>query len=144
VDYDEARKWLSIAIFAGNEDAKTDFQQIFGGAAGRTGLEGIANSLFAAEAGDATAQLIAGLAYGSGTGVVQNRVEAIRWLRKSAEQGNPRGQVELGRCYCEGDGVVQDLSAGYAWFQKAADQGSARGQYEVGTCYFYGWAVPQS
>jgi len=44
--------------------------------------------LASARLGDAWAQLMTGKLLWAGTGVSENRDEALEWLRKSAEQGN--------------------------------------------------------
>jgi predicted Zn-dependent protease len=51
--------------------------------------------LVAAKLDDAWAQLQLGKYYWSGTGVKQDREQAMIWLRKSAEQGNTDAQVSL-------------------------------------------------
>ena len=41
-----------------------------------------------AEAGDANAQLLLGVMYDHGKGVLEDDKEAVKWYRKAAEQGH--------------------------------------------------------
>jgi hypothetical protein len=77
----------------------------------------------AAEQGDATTQADLGWRYGTGEGVKQDDVEAIKWYRKAADQGDANAQFNLGVMYYDGKGVKQDNAEAIKWFQKAADQG---------------------
>ena len=49
-----------------------------------------------AEQGDVEAQFNLGVRYGTGEGVPQDDVEAVRWYRLAAEQGSARAQYNLG------------------------------------------------
>jgi len=49
----------------------------------------------AAEKGNADAQFSLGLAYGKGSGVRKDNVEAAKWLNLAAKQGNAKAQAEL-------------------------------------------------
>lgn len=49
-----------------------------------------------AEAGDVLAQLILGIMYEIGEGVVENDQEAVKWYRMAAEQGDADAQYGLG------------------------------------------------
>ena len=51
--------------------------------------------LASARLGDAWAQLMTGKLLWAGTGVSENRDEALEWLRKSAEQGNADARTSL-------------------------------------------------
>lgn len=97
-----------------------------------------------AEAGDATAQLMLGLAYNHGYGVQQDYVEAARWCREAAEQGLAEGQYEYGLMLFDGNGVPQDNAEAFKWFNRAAGQGSLGGQTYLGVMYVNGLGVPQN
>lgn len=49
----------------------------------------------AAEQGDAQAQFNLGVCYIFGAGVVPNKQEAMKWLRKAAKQGHPQAKEIL-------------------------------------------------
>ncbi|MCY3999351.1 MAG: tetratricopeptide repeat protein [Bacteroidetes bacterium] len=68
-----------------------------------------------AEAGDAEAQYLLGLAYYDGEGVLKNWNQATHWWRKAAEQGHAKAQIALGLAYARGTGVEQDFTEAYAW-----------------------------
>jgi uncharacterized protein len=91
------------------------------------------------EQGDAQAQFRLGIMYATGTGVAQDRVEAVKWYRKAAEQGYPLAQLLLGKNYT----VLQDYAEAAKWYRKASEQGYAPAQYELGLVYEAGAGVPQ-
>ena len=76
-----------------------------------------------ADMGNENAQIRVGFCYQNGTGVEQNKAEAVKWYRKAAEQGNASAQCLLGDCYCKGNGVEQDKEEGARWLHKSAQQG---------------------
>jgi TPR repeat protein len=66
----------------------------------------------------------------------QNRVEAVKWYRKSAEEGNPDAAVKLGQDYGNGGlGVTQNTEEAKKWIQKALDEGSKDAACEMGMLY---------
>ena len=73
-----------------------------------------------AEKGDARAQLILGLMYANGRGVLKDDAEAVRWYRLAAEQGDAMGQYALGFMYDYGEGLPDDYVLAYAWYNLAA------------------------
>ena len=77
---------------------------------------------WAAEQGDATAQLNLGLMYFNGRGVPKDVVEAARLFRLAAEQGNVTAQFQLGVMYALGQGVPKDDVQAYAWVNIGAAQ----------------------
>ena len=81
----------------------------------------------AAEQGDALAQLLLGLMYDDGKGIIQDYTEAVKWYRLSAELGNASAQSNLGLMYAEGQGVAQDYLLAYMWFDLASSNGSKNG-----------------
>ena len=65
----------------------------------------------AAEAGDANAQNIVGVAFENGNGVPQDAARALEWYEKSVAQGFVKAQVNLGTLLREApEGVVQDFA----------------------------------
>lgn len=91
-----------------------------------------------AKSGDAEAQCRLGECYAHGTGVEENKEEAVKWFRKAAEQGNAEAQYHLGECYYDGEGVEQDIEEAVEWYREAAEQGYAPAQYMLGLCYYDG------
>ena len=81
-----------------------------------------------ANAGDANAQFILGLAYADGEGVPQDDAQAVSWFRKSAEQGDSGAQHFLGGVYRNGQGVPQDYVESHKWHNLAASRASAEDQ----------------
>jgi TPR repeat protein len=105
-----------------------------------------AQSLRAAEAGDAKAQYNTGIDFFGGRGVARDAAAAAKWFRRSAEQGDPERQYNIGRVYM--GYVVQgrnapapDYGEATTWFRRAADQGHARAQHELGDIYDFGFGV---
>ena len=56
--------------------------------------------------------------YSNRNGSDENKVEAVKWLRKAAEQGHTKAQFMLGVCYFNGDGVERDKAIANEWWQK--------------------------
>ena len=96
-----------------------------------------------AKAGDADAQNMLGVMYGSGKGVRRDDAEAMKWWRKAAEQGLAQAQFSLGWCYHYGKGVAQDDTEAVKWYRKAAEQGNANAQFNLGWMYDQGKRVPK-
>ena len=99
-----------------------------------------------AAAGDADAQLAAGMAYRDGiigyTGPTDD-AEAVKWLKMAAELGERRAQFFLGEMFKFGDGVAQDPEAAFSWFKKSAGQGMVNAQRVLGVLYRNGDGVDQ-
>ena len=88
-----------------------------------------------ADAGDAAAQFLLGLRYGTGEGVIRDEVEAVRWYRSAAEQGYVVAQLALGVMYDDGHGVAEDATEAVRWFYRAAAQSVVRTQYDSRVIY---------
>jgi len=72
----------------------------------------------------------------SGTGVTQNNVEAVRWLRAAAQAGDPRAMANLGFLYTQGlGGLVRNDAEAARWFQRGADAGDRRAMTGLGVMY---------
>ena len=93
--------------------------------------------------GDAKAQLLIGLLYANGDGVLQDYVKAGQWWEKAAAQGNAEAQNNLGSLFDQGHGVPQDYAKARQWYEKAAAQGNAEGQFSLGFAYALGQGTPQ-
>ena len=95
-----------------------------------------------AAAGDADAQLILGLRYAEGDGVIKNDKEATKWFALAAKQGLTEAQYHYGRALLKGRGVVQDYRAAFSWIEKAAQRGYPKAQFDLGELYRYGIGTP--
>ena len=72
----------------------------------------------------------------NGSGVAENKEEAIKLL-KSAAKSSPKAQYELASLYNEGaDGLPQDSVVALKYLTKAANQGHADAQDSLGDVYF--------
>lgn len=95
----------------------------------------------AANKGNADAQYNLGKCYDDGSGVPENKAEAVKWYRKAADQGHNKAQCNLGICYFYGYGVAEDKAEAVEWFLKAANQGNDIAQNNLGVCYKNGAGV---
>eukprot|EP01044_Picomonas_judraskeda_P011746 COSAG03_NODE_1629_length_3744_cov_17.770919_1_plen_469_part_10 len=96
-----------------------------------------------AEQGDSVAQNSLGVCYYHGTGVEEDKAEAVKWFRKAAEQGDSDAQYSLGSCYDNGEGVEEDKAEAAQWYRKAAEQGHSDAQLNLGLCYDDGEGVEE-
>jgi TPR repeat protein len=79
-----------------------------------------------AEAGDQRSQYRLGSLLRTGTGVLLNPAEALRWLQKSAAQGHERAGYDLAFMYFRGRGLPggkKDYVQAYVWFSISAERG---------------------
>lgn len=105
----------------------------------KTDYERINEYRKAAEKGDATAQFILGVFYGT----PRNSAKAAQWYHKAAEQGDVKSQVVLAEMYFMGKDIRRRDSAKAAhWYRKAAEQGDTSSQYLLGLFYGLGRGVP--
>ena len=88
-----------------------------------------------------TAQFSLGYMYTYGEGVLEDHVEAVKWLRKAAEQSHVEAQFSLGVMYSTGRGVSKDDAEAVRWFHKAAEQNYAPAQESLGVSYAMGTGV---
>ncbi len=91
--------------------------------------------LIEAELGSASAQLLLGLLYGQGNGVIQDYNESLKWYMKSAEQGDSAAQFNIALLYLYGNGVNQNYDESLKWALESAKNGDAGAQYLVGDIY---------
>lgn len=104
----------------------------------------ITDTIVAAEAGEASAQLSIGYAYATGSGVEKDEAEARRWYRAAAEQGNRIAQYNLGNIYREGRGVAKDQATANDWYRRSADKGYSLAQTRIGYNYVHGIGVAKN
>lgn len=81
-----------------------------------------------AEQGNAQAQVMLGLLYDQGQGVISDFSKAVYWWRQAAEQGDPLAQDFLGVMYLNGMGVPPDQKQARVWRRKAYEQWLPRAQ----------------
>ncbi|MEJ8566872.1 hypothetical protein [Elongatibacter sediminis] len=80
--------------------------------------------------------------YWLGRGVIQDSVEAARWLGEAAELNHAGAQSKLGYLYLIGQGVPQDDFEAFKWLRMAAAASDADAQYNLGVMYRDGRGVP--
>jgi len=77
----------------------------------------------AAEQGNADAQLMLGVMYRNGRGVLQSEAKAAQWFQKAAEQGNADAQLMLGVMHLIGQALNSNQQAGCNFLRASAEQG---------------------
>jgi len=70
---------------------------------------------YAAEQGNAMANIKIGNIYDAGLGVSQDFPEAIRYYKLAARQGHVLGYIFVGAMYENGQGVAKDLAEAERW-----------------------------
>ncbi len=97
----------------------------------------------AAEAGDANAQNIVGIAYENGNGVPQDAVKALEWYEKSVAQDFGKASINLGTLLREGaPGVPKDYARAATLLETAIAQGIAAAYWERGRMHRDGEGEP--
>ncbi|HUJ32176.1 MAG TPA: tetratricopeptide repeat protein [Candidatus Acidoferrum sp.] len=94
-----------------------------------------------ANAGDAQAQLLLGLAnlYGYGKAAIAfegpgpDEHTAVMWFRKSAAAGNQAAVNFLAICLDEGRGITADRQEAVKWYRQAAETGDIHAEFNLGT-----------
>jgi len=101
--------------------------------------------------GVAVAQLILGIFYREGRGIVRNLDKAtelltvaVEEITSEAQKGSCSGQYVLGMCYLHGWGVLEDAAEAVKWFHIVADRGDTTSQIELGECYLNGVGVSRN
>jgi len=69
--------------------------------------------------------------YCTGTGVVRNLTEAVKWYRRSAEQGDRYAQYNLAVMLLKGQGAPQNAEEAFRWCSAAAEQGLTEAQVQL-------------
>ena len=88
-----------------------------------------------ANKGDARAELVVGLKYLTGDGVVANDAQAAHWLERAAQHGNAVAQNHLGALYQNGRGVARDSAEAKHWYEMAAAQGDRHAMSNLAVLY---------
>lgn len=78
-----------------------------------------------------------------GTGIEQDKENAVQLMEKAAETKFPGACLELGKIYLKGDGVDVDKERGVNYLKKIAGLSSEAGWY-LGLCYLTGEGVEQN
>lgn len=91
-----------------------------------------AETIKAAEQGDAEAQFKLGLYY---CNVEKNRTAGMKWIRQAAEQGHSKAQFSMGSGYYFSPGPEKNYVEALAWYRKAAEQENMLAQFALGFCY---------
>ena len=96
-----------------------------------------------AAAGDVQAQLLLGMLYQDGCGVVKrDSTLELNWYHKAADQANSLAENQIGSYYDNGAGHNQ--AEGFKWYRKAAEHGDAVAENNVGGMYADGAGVQQN
>jgi hypothetical protein len=75
-----------------------------------------------ANEGDGRAEAVLALLYYNGTGVPQDKAEAMKWFRRAAEQGDALAQYNLALFYAKGEFGEPDSVSAHMWFNLAASR----------------------
>jgi uncharacterized protein len=97
-----------------------------------------------AEANDPQAEFQFGRAYLTGSGVNENPVEAVKWIRRAAEHGYVPAYNELGILYRIGTGIEKDFEEAARWFRKGAKAGHGKARFNLAACYYNGDCAGQN
>ena len=91
-----------------------------------------------ADAGDAHAQYIIGMAYRDGGLLIPDTVKAQKFLKHAAEQDLDAAQYALGKLYLSDDADIHDSAKGIYWLKRSADNGNDFAAYRLGKEYLSG------
>lgn len=132
--------------------------------------EKLAQLLKEAEAGNAAAQYILGMAYKTGQvfSLEMNELDqplaqyaakfgipdkeslglvdaskSLAWYQEAAAQGHGDALFMLGMISANCDGVPRDAGKAVEWFRKAAEQGHSDAQFKLGVMYASGDGIPK-
>jgi len=84
-----------------------------------------------ANSGDTQSQLLLGMLYQQGCGIIPSNIKtAIQWYRKAADQGNAIAANQIGVYYDAGSG--HDKAQGLQWYRRAAERGDAVAEHNLG------------
>jgi TPR repeat protein len=111
--------------------------------AGRVKPEEIPALQQKAAAGDVETQLLLGMLYQDGCGVVKrDSALELNWYHKAADQANSLAENQIGSYYDNGAGHNQ--AEGFKWYRRAAEHGDAVAENNVGGMYVEGAGVQQN
>ena len=91
-----------------------------------------------ADAGDAHAQYIIGMAYRDGGLLIPDTAKAQKFLECAAKQEIDAAQYALGKLYLSDDADVHDSAKGIYWLKRSADNGNDFAAYRLGKEYLSG------
>jgi TPR repeat protein len=77
----------------------------------------------------------------TGTGVVRNLEEAVKWCRRSAGQSDRFSRYNLAIMLLKGQGAPQNAKEAFQWCRQAAEQGLSEAQLQLGDLYHTGQGV---
>ena len=141
IDKEKARYWYRKAAESDSEQAQYYSEQAQYYLEALYRKEHVEEFKYAAEQGDAAAQVNLGLCYENGEGVERDRDKAIYWFQKAAAKNNTDAMLELAAGYRIGIIADRNNTQAAYWYQKAAEQGDSNAQYELGCCYQRGDGV---
>ena len=95
-----------------------------------------------ANKGNARAELVIGLKYLKGDGIVANDTQAARWLERAARAGDPIAENHLGALYQTGRGVKSDIAQAMHWYEAAAAQGNRHAMSNLAVLHAGGAGAP--
>ncbi|HVW72691.1 MAG TPA: hypothetical protein VHC39_03550 [Rhizomicrobium sp.] len=128
---------LGNSASATQNDRMADWQG--GGITHRHLAQGaLAQTIAAADYGDATAEARLALAYLRGQGVARDAGAAFRWSKAAAANGAPAAQYLLGALYQQGEAVKADPAQAFAWFSIAAAHGNLKAMHNLAIAYAEG------
>lgn len=97
-----------------------------------------------ADEGDVNALYALGYMYYTGTGIDEDKPQALFLLSKAAEAGHLIAMGYVGLIYDEAQSVEEDDEVAVDWYQRSAEAGYAVSQFNLGLMYRDGTGVPQS
>ena len=145
IDYEKAKKWLSIAVTSGHPDAHFFLGQMYyfgSSAVDQNDQEAVSFFSKAIELGNTDAYRYLGEYYYFGKVVNQDYQQAYTYF-KAAESTDFSAQGFLGEMYYFGRGVNKDLNQAYYYLSKAAEGGEINSQATLGWMYQKGQGTTQ-
>ena len=109
-------------LFSGGVSAATDLTEA-------NFKEYLAKHTPLAEQGDAESQMVLGIMYSEGMGVLENDRTGAKWFTLAAKQGNADAQWMLAVKFNKGEGVLENNSMARQYAEDAAVQGHGDAQH---------------
>ena len=94
--------------------------------------------------GNSKAELLLGLKFLDGDGVIANEPEAAKWLERAAGQNEPFAAYRLGTLYERGHGLPADPGKAAQWYEMAAKEGNRKAMHNLAVAYADGAGVPKN
>ena len=140
--------FLGIGFTLGNTASATQNDRMAAwqgaGVSHRHAAQGaLAQTIAAADLGDATAEARLALAYLHGQGTARDASAALRWSAAAAQSGQPVAQYLLGALYQQGEAVKADPARAFAWFALAAAKGNLKAMHNLAIAYAEGQGTPK-